>query len=86
MTTPQVNADSREEHSEWLRVLDQPSDFLVFSPNVHEIRGYNRLAGLAKGDVLLLLQVHLSTLGNIQSTLGNIQSTLGNIQSTIGNI
>ena len=29
----------------------------VFSANLHEIRAYNRLAGMARGAVLLLLQV-----------------------------
>ncbi len=29
----------------------------VFSPNLHEIRGYNRLARLARGDFLIMMQV-----------------------------
>ena len=51
-----MNADSREEREAWFEVLNHPTDTVVFSPNLHEIRGYNRLAGLAKGDVVVLLQ------------------------------
>ena len=52
----QVNADSAEEREAWFKNLDPLVDTIVFSPNLHEVRGYNRLAGLAKGDVIVLLQ------------------------------
>jgi len=51
-----VNDDSRSEAAAWLAVLTGPNDFLVSSPNVHEIRAYNRLARMARGEYLLLLQ------------------------------
>jgi GT2 family glycosyltransferase len=51
-----VNDDSRSESAAWLAELTGPNDFLLSSPNVHEIRAYNRLARLARGDYLLLLQ------------------------------
>jgi len=51
-----INDDSGRDHSRWLEVLRGPNDFVVSSPNIHEIRAYNRLARLARGDYLLLLQ------------------------------
>lgn len=51
-----VNDDSRSDAASWLEVLTGPNDFLVSSPNVHEIRAYNRLARFARGRYLLLLQ------------------------------
>ena len=51
-----VNDDSGRDHGRWLALLRQPNDFVVSSPNIHEIRAYNRLARLARGDFLLLLQ------------------------------
>jgi len=51
-----VNDDSRSDSAAWLAELTGPNDFLLSSPNIHEIRAYNRLARLARGDYLLLLQ------------------------------
>ena len=51
-----VNDDSRSDHAEWLRWLNGPLDVVLSMPNVHEIRAYNRMARLARGDFLLLLQ------------------------------
>ena len=51
-----INDDSGRDHGRWLALLRQPNDFVVSSPNIHEIRAYNRLARLARGDFLLLLQ------------------------------
>ena len=51
-----INDDSGRDHGRWLALLRQPNDFAVSSPNIHEIRAYNRLARLARGDFLLLLQ------------------------------
>ncbi|KAK3256352.1 hypothetical protein CYMTET_34509 [Cymbomonas tetramitiformis] len=51
-----VNADDRTEKEEWFKILTEPNDYIVFSPNIHEIRSYNRLAGFARGDVLIFLQ------------------------------
>lgn len=51
-----VNDDSRRDHAEWLRWLDAGLDVVLSLPNVHEIRAYNRMARIARGDFLLLLQ------------------------------
>ena len=51
-----INDDSGKDHGRWAELLRQPNDFVVSSPNIHEIRAYNRLARLARGDFLLLLQ------------------------------
>lgn len=54
-----VNVDSRDHADgnvrEWLDVLGE-SDFALLSPNVHELRGYNRLAWMARGAHLLFVQ------------------------------
>jgi GT2 family glycosyltransferase len=54
-----VNIDSMSEHAEWNRVL-QNGEFrryyLVTSGNVHEIRGYNRLAKMAEGEFVVFMQ------------------------------
>ena len=36
--------------------MDGANDVVLSLPNVHEIRAYNRMARLARGDFLLLLQ------------------------------
>ena len=51
-----VNADSRVDSGKWMRALRGANDYLLMSPNIHEIRAYNRLARMARGDYLLLLQ------------------------------
>jgi hypothetical protein len=51
-----VNDDSGRDHGEWLRWLHGPNDAVLSLPNVHEIRAYNRMARMARGDFLLLLQ------------------------------
>lgn len=52
-----VNNDSRSELSEFASVLGGKSNaFVVLSPNVHEIRGYNRLALLSSGTYLAFVQ------------------------------
>ena len=51
-----VNADTRIDAGKWMRALRGASDYLLMSPNIHEIRAYNRLARMARGDFLLLLQ------------------------------
>lgn len=51
-----VNADSAQGTDQWLRSMRGPNDYLLISPNIHEIRAYNRLARMARGDFLLLLQ------------------------------
>eukprot|EP00242_Pyramimonas_sp_CCMP2087_P014857 CAMPEP_0198208818 /NCGR_PEP_ID=MMETSP1445-20131203/12162_1 /TAXON_ID=36898 /ORGANISM="Pyramimonas sp., Strain CCMP2087" /LENGTH=348 /DNA_ID=CAMNT_0043882369 /DNA_START=22 /DNA_END=1064 /DNA_ORIENTATION=- len=54
-----INIDSMSEHAEWNRVL-QNGEFrryyLVTSGNVHEIRGYNRLAKMAEGEFVVFMQ------------------------------
>jgi hypothetical protein len=51
-----VNDDSGRDHAEWLRWLQGANDAVLSSANVHEIRAYHRLARMARGDFLLLLQ------------------------------
>ena len=51
-----VNDDSGRDHAEWLRWLRGPNDIVLTLPNIHEIRAYNRMARLARGDYLMLLQ------------------------------
>ena len=50
-----VNDDSGEQADSWKRQL-RPWDVYVRSPNVHEVRAYNRLAKLANGSLLVFLQ------------------------------
>lgn len=40
----------------WKAALHRPSDIYVSMPNVHEVRAYNRLAAMARGRLLILLQ------------------------------
>lgn len=51
-----VNDDSGRDHAEWLRWLGGTNDAVVSSANVHEIRAYHRMARMARGEYLLLLQ------------------------------
>ena len=51
-----VNDDSRQDHDTWLRWLNGTNDVVISSANVHEIRAYNRMARMARGDFLLILQ------------------------------
>ena len=51
-----INDDSGRDHEQWLRWFRGSNDFVVTSPNVHEIRAYDRLARMARGTYLLLLQ------------------------------
>jgi hypothetical protein len=51
-----VNDDSGRDHGEWLRWLRGANDAVLSLPNVHEIRAYNRMARMARGEFLLLLQ------------------------------
>lgn len=50
-----VNNDSRSEVEEWLAALPE-SGFVVLSPDIHEIRGYNRLGRLSNALYLGLMQ------------------------------
>ena len=49
-----VNADSREQGD--LQWLQTPADHVLFSPNIHELRGYSKLAAIAAAPILLLVQ------------------------------
>ena len=51
-----VNDDSGRDHGEWLRWLRGANDAVLSSANVHEIRAYHRMARMARGEYLLLLQ------------------------------
>ena len=50
-----INNDSRSDHDAWLSSLPERG-FLFHCPNVHEIRGYNRLARFSRGDVVIMMQ------------------------------
>lgn len=41
---------------EWQRLLTRPNDFLVRSNDIHDSRAYNRAAGLARGELIAILQ------------------------------
>lgn len=53
-----VNVDNPDEHAKWVNLTEHSKGFIVpvFSDNIHEIRGYNRLAGMARGEVIVLVQ------------------------------
>lgn len=53
-----VNVDNVDEHWEWAHLAYETEGFVVpvFSNNIHETRGYNRLAGMARGDILIIAQ------------------------------
>jgi len=54
-----VNVDSGEDAAAWVAAAASVGGGfvqLLVSPNVHEIRGYNRGAAVARGDTLVLLQ------------------------------
>jgi hypothetical protein len=54
-----INDDSRSDFEAWTAHLSglQSGGTLVYSPNIHEIRGYYRLAKLASGKILVFMQV-----------------------------
>jgi hypothetical protein len=53
-----VNDDSQSEHKEWVSALSGAvNTWLVHSPNIHEIRGYNKLAKLANSEIVAFMQV-----------------------------
>ena len=48
-----INDDSRSEHGAWTKALAGAKNvFLVHSPDVHEIRGYNRLGKMANSEMV----------------------------------
>ena len=52
-----INDDSRSEYADWAAALrDWNKGFLVYSPNVHEIRAYNRLTQFADSETVVYLQ------------------------------
>ena len=52
-----VNNDSGSHHGRWLRAMAGCARcFLVHSPDVHEIRGYNRLARMTQAPLLAFIQ------------------------------
>eukprot|EP00955_Chlamydomonas_euryale_P050295 354518-Chlamydomonas_euryale.AAC.9 len=52
-----VNIDNPEDHELWANASWDTKGMVVpvFSYNVHEIRAYNRLASMARGDYLFLV-------------------------------
>ena len=52
-----INDDSQSEHGQWMEALKgAPNVWLVHSPNIHEIRGYNRLTKLANSELVAMMQ------------------------------
>ena len=52
-----VNDDSHGLQSGiWLPLLIGPNEFYVSSPNLHEVRAYNRMAQMARGELLVYVQ------------------------------
>mmetsp|Transcript_9390 Transcript_9390/g.17610 ORF Transcript_9390/g.17610 Transcript_9390/m.17610 type:complete len:659 (+) Transcript_9390:88-2064(+) len=52
-----INDDSQSEHGQWLEALKgAPNVWLVHSPNIHEIRGYNRLGKMANAELVAMMQ------------------------------
>ncbi len=43
-------------HEEWMRLLDQPNDFLLRCNDLYEVRTYDRAIRMAKGEYVCLLQ------------------------------
>jgi hypothetical protein len=60
-----VNIDHPATAATWIELAYNTSGWVVpvFSADVHEIRAYNRLGHMARGQVLVLLQV--SRAGNL---------------------
>jgi hypothetical protein len=50
-----VNVDSASEHSMWLAAMGL-DDWLAYSPNLNEIRGYQRLAQLASTEIVAMMR------------------------------
>ena len=52
-----VNDDSHGKQSAiWLPLLNGANEFYLASPNLHEVRAYNRLARMARGDFVVFVQ------------------------------
>ena len=51
-----INNDSHSEKGAWRAALPGGNHHLLLSPDIHEIRGYNRLGKFAAGDVVAFLQ------------------------------
>ena len=53
-----VNVDNADEAEAWVKHVYPTNGFVVpiFSYNYHEARGYNRLASVARGDYVILVQ------------------------------
>lgn len=54
-----VNVDNPEEASQWAAQSNATKGWVVpvLSANVHELRGFNRGAQIARGDIIITLQV-----------------------------
>ena len=52
-----VNDDSHgAQHGYWLSMLTGPNELYISSPNLHEVRAYNRVAAMARGELLVFVQ------------------------------
>ena len=52
-----MNVDNPQDVELWVQASYNTSGLVVpvFSYNVHEVRSYNRLAHMARGDILILV-------------------------------
>ena len=73
-----INDDSRSDYAEWAKALaGWANAFLVYSPNIHEIRGYNRLTQFSDSELIVYLQdddlgaQNLDWLSKAQKLFGN---------------
>lgn len=51
-----VADDSHENSAAWIAALNGPNDFYAATPDLHEIRSYNRIASMARGEYLIVMQ------------------------------
>ena len=56
MCVPAAAAAASHYDGAWTKALANQRGALVYAGNVHEIRGYNRLARAARGEMIVLLQ------------------------------
>jgi len=54
-----INNDSKSDHLAWLEMMPYSGSvrtILVYSNDLHEIRGYNRIGSLASAELLIMMQ------------------------------
>lgn len=51
-----VNDDTHGKQQFWVQMLSNNNEFYIASPNLHEVRAYNRLIQYARGELLMFVQ------------------------------